>query len=123
MGLDPCKFFLKIQDSIETPTPKAGSSFGSVNVHSPTLPRSQDSLLARTLASPCLGCELKARVTTCHAMNYCYGCSIHDINCNCYHFSLKVIWQILLIQHGMCYFCNVPIFPFNNSILLWGITT
>jgi hypothetical protein len=57
------------------------------------------------------------------AMNCRCGCSIHDVNCSCYRFCPKVIWQILLIQHGTCYFCNVPVFPFSNSILLWGITT
>jgi hypothetical protein len=59
----------------------------------------------------------------CHAMNCYYGCLIHDIDYNYYHFSPKVIWQIFLIQHGTCYFCNVHVLPFNNSILLWGITT
>ncbi len=53
-------------------------------------------------------------------MNYCCTCLIHDINCSCYCSSPKVIWQILFIQHGMCYFCNVLVFPFIN---LWGITT
>ncbi len=56
----------------------------------------------------------------CHAMNCC-GYSIHDIDCNCYRFSLKVIWQILFIQHSTCYFWNMHVFPFSNSILLWGI--
>ncbi len=59
----------------------------------------------------------------CHAINCCCGCSIHDIDYSCYHFTPKVISQILLIQHGTCYFCNVHVFPFSNSILLWGITT
>jgi hypothetical protein len=67
-----------------------------------------------------LACEFFFR---CHAMNCCCGCSIHDIDCNYYHFSPKVIWQILLIQHGMCYLCNVLVFPFINSIMLWGVTT
>ncbi len=51
---------------------QSGSSLGSVKVHSFTLSYilgsmkcdSRASLLARTLASPCLGCEPKARVTT-----------------------------------------------------------
>jgi hypothetical protein len=43
----------------------------------------------------------------CHAMNCRCGCSIHDINCNCYCFCPKLIWKILFIQHGTCYFCNV----------------
>jgi len=53
----------------------------------------------------------------------CCGCLIHDILCSYYCFSPKVIWQILLIQHGTCYFFNVPVFPFSNSILLRGIIT
>jgi hypothetical protein len=57
------------------------------------------------------------------AMNCCCGCSIHDIDYNCYRFNPKVIWQILLIQHCTCYFYNVHVFPFSNFILLWGITT
>jgi hypothetical protein len=72
MGFDPCNCSLKIQESIETPTPKMGDSLGSMNVHSLTLsytPKnmrcdSWASLLAHTLASLCLGREPKARVTT-----------------------------------------------------------
>jgi hypothetical protein len=56
-------------------------------------------------------------------LNYQCGCSIHDINYSYYCFSPKVIWKILLIQHGTWYFYNVHVFPFNNSILLWGIIT
>ncbi len=40
----------------------------------------------------------------CHAMNCHCGCSIHDVDYSCYRFSPKVIWQILFIQHGTCYF-------------------
>jgi hypothetical protein len=56
-------------------------------------------------------------------MSCCCGCSIHDIDYNHYCFNLKVFWQILLIQHGTRYLCNVPIFLFNSSTLLWGIIT
>ncbi len=59
----------------------------------------------------------------CHAMNYHCGCLIHDIDYSYYRFSPKIIWKILLIQHGTCYFYNVPILPFSNFILLWGIIT
>ncbi len=41
-----------------------GSSFGSVSVHSHTLPHSRALLLTCTLANPCLGREPKARVAT-----------------------------------------------------------
>jgi hypothetical protein len=68
MGFDPCNCFLKIQDS----NSQGGRSLGSVRVHSFTLSYTSGSmrcdsrafLLARTLASPCLGCEPKARVAT-----------------------------------------------------------
>jgi hypothetical protein len=61
---------------------QSGSSLRSVRVHSLTLSYtpgfmkcdSWASLLARTLASPCFGCEPKARVITCslfiHGLNH-----------------------------------------------------
>jgi hypothetical protein len=55
-------------------------------------------------------------------MNCHCGCSVHDIDCNCYRFSPKVIWKILFIQHGTCYFFNVPNLLFSKSIVatpLW----
>jgi hypothetical protein len=53
-------------------------------------------------------------------MNGRCGCLIHDINYSCYRFNSKVIWQILLIQHGTCIY-NVLVLPFNNSVAtpLW----
>jgi len=71
MGFDSCIRPLKIQESIETLTPKMGVHL-KVRVHSLTLfctPTSircdpQASLLACNLASPCLGHEPKARVGT-----------------------------------------------------------
>ncbi len=65
MGFDPYNRFLKIWESIR-------SSLGSVGVHFLTFSHtfesmkcdSQPSQLARTFASPCLGCKPKARVTT-----------------------------------------------------------
>jgi hypothetical protein len=70
MGFDPWNHFLKIQESIGTPTPKVGVwRFNSL-----TLPYSQPpknmkcdswaSLLTRTFGSLCPGCEPKARVVT-----------------------------------------------------------
>ncbi len=66
MSFDLYNRSLKIQKSIKTPIP----SLGSVGVHSLTLsyiPESMKcdswaSLLARTFASPYLGCEPKVRV-------------------------------------------------------------
>ncbi len=46
-----------------------------MSVHSHTLPHSRASLLARVLASPCLGREPKARVAT-FLVN---GCIIVDV--------------------------------------------
>jgi hypothetical protein len=63
-GFDLCNHSLKFWESTGTPTPNNGSSFGSVSVHSHTLPYSRASFLTRALASPCLGREPKAKVTT-----------------------------------------------------------
>jgi hypothetical protein len=64
-GFEPCNCSLKFRESTETPTPKHnGSSFGSVSVHSHTLPHFGASPLACTLANPCLGHKPKARVAT-----------------------------------------------------------
>jgi hypothetical protein len=79
MGFGPYNRSLKIQKFIWTPTPKVRThlgvwrcSLGSVQVHSFTLSHtpgsmkcdSRASLLARTFASPYLGCEPKAKVAT-----------------------------------------------------------
>jgi hypothetical protein len=42
MGFDPCNRSLKIRESIGTPTPKMGTHFGSLSVHSHTLPHSRE---------------------------------------------------------------------------------
>jgi hypothetical protein len=62
-GFDPCNH-LKFWKSTRTPILNNKSSFGSVSVHSHTLPHSRASFLAQALASPCLGRELKTRVAT-----------------------------------------------------------
>jgi hypothetical protein len=74
MGFDPCNFFLKIRESIRTPTLKVGVHLGVWRFNSPTLPYSQPlgsmksdsqaSFLACAFASFCLGCEPNARVVT-----------------------------------------------------------
>jgi hypothetical protein len=75
MGFGPCSFFLKIQESIWTPTPKLGAliwerggSFTLTFSHFHTLESMKcdyrASLLARTFARPCFGHEPKARVAT-----------------------------------------------------------
>jgi hypothetical protein len=72
MSFDPCNHALKIRESIWDSNSHNGSSFGSVRVHSLTLfctlgstrCNCRASLLARNLASLCLGREPKARVTT-----------------------------------------------------------
>jgi hypothetical protein len=80
-----------------------GSSFDIFSSGTCTYAMQPNTLRCET----CLTCEFFFR---CHAMNCCCGCLIHDIHCSCYCFSPKVIWQILLIQHGTCYFYNVPVF-------------
>jgi hypothetical protein len=74
MCFDPFHGFLKIWESIGTPTPKVGVHLGVWRFNSPTLPYSQHpgsmkcdsraSLLAYIFTSFCLGCEPKARVAT-----------------------------------------------------------
>jgi hypothetical protein len=72
MSFDPYNCPLKIWESIWESNSQNGNSFGSVRVHSLILfctPRSMRcdswaSLLACTLASPCLGHEPKVRVAT-----------------------------------------------------------
>jgi hypothetical protein len=76
MSFDPWNCFLNIQKSVETPTPKMGTHlgvWGFIPSHSPTLSGAWNvtptSLLARTFASLCLGCEPKARVVIGVATN------------------------------------------------------
>jgi len=71
MGFDPWNLSLKIQESIETPTPQVGVAlgvWGFILSHSPTLLEvryvSQNSLLPCTFTSPCFGREPKTRVVT-----------------------------------------------------------
>jgi hypothetical protein len=82
MRFDPYDLPLKIRKSIKSPIPKVGgSSLGSVGVHSLTLsytPKSmkcdsQASFLAHTFASPCVGCEPKARARS----------HFHPLDCFC----------------------------------------
>jgi len=45
MGFDPCNHFLKVQESIKTPTPKVGTQlgvWGFIPSHCPTLPWAWD---------------------------------------------------------------------------------
>jgi hypothetical protein len=67
MGFDPWNCFLKIQESIGTSTPSMGVHLGSFphillhsREHEMWLP---GLILARTLASRCLGREPKVKVT------------------------------------------------------------
>jgi hypothetical protein len=72
MGFDPYNRFLKIQESIEIPTPKVGAHLEVWGVHSFTLFHTPGSMkcdskpshLAYTFASPCLGHKPKVRVAT-----------------------------------------------------------
>ncbi len=74
MGFDLCNHSLKIRESIGTPTLKVGVHLRVWRFNSHTLPYSQParsmkcdsqaSLLACTLANPCLGRDPKAKVTT-----------------------------------------------------------
>jgi hypothetical protein len=77
MGFDPCNHFLKIPESIWTPTPKMEVHLGVwvfILSHSLTILGAWNvpfglPLLACTLASFCFGCEPKVRVVTNYA-NY-----------------------------------------------------
>jgi hypothetical protein len=64
-GFDPCNCSLNIRESTGSPTPKVDAPLGVWGFHSLTLAfTSMLPLLACNLASPCLGCEPKARVAT-----------------------------------------------------------
>ncbi len=89
MGFDPCNRALKIWESIWESNSKHWSSLGSVRVHSLTLfALLVLSLLARNLATPCLGCEPMARVATIIVS--------HENN-SLYYFPLYV--SIFLLAH------------------------
>jgi len=71
MGFDPCNYFMKIQESIGTPTPKMGAHlgvWGFIPSHFPTLPGAWDVTPRLPLGphpcSPCLGHKPKAKVAT-----------------------------------------------------------
>ncbi len=64
MGFDHCNHSLKIRESTRTPTPNMGAHLGVWMSILTLFPHSRASLLARTLASPCLGCKPKARIAT-----------------------------------------------------------
>jgi hypothetical protein len=69
MGFDPCNCSLKIWESIGTLIPKVGFIWECGGSFPHTLPHFREhemwllaSFLDHTFASPCLGCEPKARV-------------------------------------------------------------
>jgi hypothetical protein len=64
LGFDPCNHSLNIWESIGTPPPKVEALLGVWRFIPHTFLHSWASLLARNLASPCLGHEPKARVVT-----------------------------------------------------------
>ncbi len=65
MSFDPWNSPLKIQESFGTLTPKMGvHSFTFSYIPGSMKCDSQASFLARTLASPCFGCESKATIIT-----------------------------------------------------------
>jgi hypothetical protein len=64
MSFDPCDRSLKIRESTGTLTPNMGVHLGVWEFFPSHSLHSRASLLARTLASPCLGREPKARVAT-----------------------------------------------------------
>jgi hypothetical protein len=87
MGFDPYNRSLKISRVHREFNSQNGNSLGNVSVHSHTLPHSQASLLARALASPCLGRKPKARVATPIGLNDiqlkikpCAQCIVHLVN-------------------------------------------
>jgi hypothetical protein len=83
MGFDPYNRSLKIQESIETPTPKVGVHLGVWRFISHTLPYFQPprsmkcdswaSFLAHTFINPCLGNKPKAKVVTLVLANHIHS--------------------------------------------------
>jgi hypothetical protein len=112
MSFDPYNHFLKIQESIGTPTPKVRAHFGSVWVHSLKLSYtpgsikcdSRVSLLDHTFASPCLGCEPKAKVAT-----IMWRCILKNIQ-KCF---IKKYFQILFLMSKL--FSTTFMQLFNNG--------
>jgi len=75
MSFDSCNYFVKIWESIETPTPQVGAHLGVWGSFLHTFSHSREhemwlltSLLARTFVSLSLGREFKARVVTLYLM-------------------------------------------------------
>jgi hypothetical protein len=90
MSLNPLKLFFKYSGIHRDSNSQNGSPLGSVKVHSLTLSYllgsmrsdSRASLLSHTFASPCLGYEPKARVTTLHDSNNLISSSLFQIPTN-----------------------------------------
>jgi hypothetical protein len=81
LSFDPCNRSLKIQESIGTPTPKVKAPLGAWGFISHTFLHSWASLLARNLASPCLG---------------------HEPKLGLWHYILShVTWWLRSSQHGI----------------------
>jgi hypothetical protein len=102
MSFDPCNRSLKIQESTRTLTPKTGVPLGVQSSIPHTLLHSQEHemwllgfVLARILASPCLGHEPKARVVT--TIFYVFFCLFGFFFlfklffCTCGNFSLILV--------------------------------
>jgi hypothetical protein len=97
MGFDPYNYSLKIQESIETPTPKVGAHLGVwkfIPSHSPKFPGAWNVTLSftigHTFTSPCFGREPKAKVVTLIKQNNNYWTLSQKLDsfinlCHCHH--------------------------------------
>ncbi len=104
MNFDPYNCPLKIWESIETLTPKMGAHLGmwssfSHTFHTPGSMKcdSWASFLACTFASPCLGCEPKARVMILLRMQLRLDLSLCEIY---YKFLMKCF--VVKLNAGLC---------------------
>jgi hypothetical protein len=109
-GFALCNRSLKFWKSTGTPIPKHnGSSFGSVSVHSHTLPHSRLSFLTRALASPCLSREPKPRVATLD-LHGVYRCRSNGLQ-----------WNIWWWCESWCDYKRTPLINLSKWTLMYWL--
>jgi hypothetical protein len=127
MGFDPYNHSLKIQESIGTLTSKVGIHFGNVEVHSLAFSHthgsmkfdSHASLLARTFASPCFGCEpILHSSSVAKYGNATFIIVKHCEFCNRGFHSHDIV--VASYKHTFYPFCLAKILKDNNKCLICG---
>jgi hypothetical protein len=80
LGFDPYNHSLKIRECTRNPTLKVEAPLGVWRFIPSNFPSFLASFLACNLASPCLGCEPKARVTTLLVTSWNLSWKIDDLD-------------------------------------------